>query len=237
MGGEPPAWIITVDQVSTHPDWVIVDLRPPSPFNRIPGSLNLPLNQLKRKSWLKQKTVILVGSGLDRCESERDQLVQAGFHQVMVLEHGAMGWYFGGPMLARRWDHVCVVAAEQVLSRNAESLLWLSVFQPLPDSEFLWLDPKGVGLTEALARLLDGAPSGQVIVLLDESGERKAELLQALAAQGSPRVFLLQGGQTALRAAGSHQPAGAQTHSETLSALPGQRTVSPQKPCNCPTQQ
>jgi rhodanese-related sulfurtransferase len=230
--------MVTVDQVTTHPDWVIVDLRPPSPFNQIPGSLILPLNQLKRKSWLKQKTVVLVGSGLDRCESERDQLVQVGFLQVMVLEHGAMGWYFGGkPMLGRRWDHVCVVTADQVLHRNADTRLWLRVLRPLPGSEFLGLDPHGLGLTQALARLLDGTPPGQVIVLLDDSGEMRDELLQTLVAQRSPRVFLLEGGKTALRSAGSHQPVGAQTHSETLSALPGQRTVSPKKPCNCPAKQ
>ncbi|MDB5815455.1 MAG: hypothetical protein JWN23_2572 [Rhodocyclales bacterium] len=82
----------------TSPDTTIVDLRNLVEYNRvrIDGSLNLATSEVRRKNYLHDKSLVLVGNG----KAERElymacaDLQTRGFKRVKVLQGGMPAWLF-----------------------------------------------------------------------------------------------------------------------------------------------
>ena len=60
---------------------------------RVNGALQIPLGQIKTKSYLKNESLLLVGDGLDGyfLEKTAKELLEKGFKKVKILEHGIVG--------------------------------------------------------------------------------------------------------------------------------------------------
>lgn len=89
-----------------RPGTVVVDTRTPSEFGgfQIEGSLNLTVSGLRHKSYLRDKTIILVGSGkAERVLYEAcAELKKNGFKQVRVLRGGLIAWLtYAQPIIGR----------------------------------------------------------------------------------------------------------------------------------------
>jgi rhodanese-related sulfurtransferase len=75
---------------------VIVDVRRSDAFShyRIPGSINLPLHQVRHKAFLKAKQLLLVNDGKSyrQLESVAQALENSGFNKVSLLDGGLPAW-------------------------------------------------------------------------------------------------------------------------------------------------
>ena len=92
--------LVTVDTLNKAEhanNTLFIDIRNKKTFNakHISGSINIPLELIATKSFLKNKNVILVGSGwnesslLDTCS----QLKRKGYKSVRVLTGGIISWF------------------------------------------------------------------------------------------------------------------------------------------------
>ncbi len=82
--------------------WVVVDVRHQKEFAqfRLQGSLNIPLYELKTKTFFKTKNVVLVNARNHHLLLDTaGQLHQAGFTQIKVLRGGLRGWQEQGGAL------------------------------------------------------------------------------------------------------------------------------------------
>ena len=76
---------------------VLIDIRQDR-FDRAPistrvnGALQIPLNRLKTKAYLKTENIVLIGDGLDGyfLETEIKQLKQRGFKSIKILDNGIL---------------------------------------------------------------------------------------------------------------------------------------------------
>jgi len=77
-------------------DLTIIDVRRPEQFSqfRIPKSINLPLHQLRHKTFLKSKALLLVNDGRSylQLESTAEALENSGFHSVSLIDGGLPAW-------------------------------------------------------------------------------------------------------------------------------------------------
>jgi len=83
-------------QIRGLEDTALVDVRNASDYQiyQVPGSINIKLHELKAKTFLKNKRLVLVGYGYDS-----EKLLEAckalksfGFQSVRVLDNGIAGW-------------------------------------------------------------------------------------------------------------------------------------------------
>lgn len=106
-----------------RPESVVVDTRPATEFGgfQIEGSLNLTVSGLRHKSYLRDKTIVLVGSGkgehvlYEACA----ELKKDGFKQVRVLRGGLIAWLsYAQPSIGR-------APGENTLAQLSPAELWL----------------------------------------------------------------------------------------------------------------
>lgn len=105
-----------------RPETVVVDTRTPSEFGgfQIEGSLNLTVSGLRHKSYLRDKTIVLVGNGkAERVLYEAcAELKKIGFRQVRVLRGGLMAWLtYAQPIIGRP-------PGEDTLAQLSPAELW-----------------------------------------------------------------------------------------------------------------
>jgi len=83
-------------RMSNLEETTLVDVRNASDYQiyQITGSLNIKLYELKAKTFLKRKRLVLVGYGYDgeRLLEACKILKSSGFQSVKVLENGISGW-------------------------------------------------------------------------------------------------------------------------------------------------
>ena len=91
--------LITIPEItrpSTQQDMTLVDVRDTSDYMiyQITGSLNIKLHELKAKTFLKNKRLVLIGYGYDgeRLLEACEALKSSGFNSVQVLDKGIAGW-------------------------------------------------------------------------------------------------------------------------------------------------
>jgi len=92
--------IVTVDSIIKPQSFIYVDVRNELIFNKvhISNSINIPLSLIKTKTFLKNKTTILVGNGwneqslIDECISLKNN----GFKSVKVLAGGIVSLFAKG---------------------------------------------------------------------------------------------------------------------------------------------
>lgn len=99
----PACWLDATTAVSAYGSWAIVDVRSPLTLarSRIPGSLQIAAHAVKRKPFLRDRSVLLVGDGpadrqlLATCEELREE----GFGDVRILNGGLHAWKRAGGKL------------------------------------------------------------------------------------------------------------------------------------------
>lgn len=89
-----------------HPDTVIVDVRPAADYAafHINGAMNLTASELRRKPYLRNKTVVLIGNGQAERELYADcaRLKANGFKHTKVLRGGMIAWLSSGQAILGR---------------------------------------------------------------------------------------------------------------------------------------
>jgi rhodanese-related sulfurtransferase len=81
---------------------IIIDVRNPEEFTEkhIPGSINIPLSELERRSKELSKIAIIItvcGKGGGRSAQGAGLLKQLGFNNINYLCGGTFGWYENKP--------------------------------------------------------------------------------------------------------------------------------------------
>jgi rhodanese-related sulfurtransferase len=176
----------------------LIDMRAGAGHERvtIPGALPIPLHALKTKPYLRDKDLVLVGKGHEyRTVAETIGALSAqGFKQIRVLDGGLNLWRrVGYPLSGGVFDQEALqrLAPEDYLREQAvDQWVVLSVAGACRDLE--------QRLQAALApRKAAGRPA---VLLISPEGEDYGPALQALAGEGEINLFLLQGGQPAMKA-------------------------------------
>jgi rhodanese-related sulfurtransferase len=222
-------------------DILIVDVRDRDAFDRfrIPGSIHVPVYALKTKTFLRDKSLVLVSEGYPNvgleqtCKALRD----AGFTRASILNGGLRSWSLKkgpveGDAFASR--EVARVPPKDFFAQK-ESPDWLVVIvsgptasaaQPLiPGAMTLSLQGDPRKFASSLKTLVSGKPgSPQLSILVcDEKGQSYESIERAVQQEGLNRVFYLRGGLKGYRAFLEQQ---------ALLAQPGKEEV---KRCvNCP---
>jgi rhodanese-related sulfurtransferase len=238
-----PALAITPDdalkRLKGEPDLVLADVRSPAEYARlrIAGSLGIPLAFLRSKSFLKARSVILVGDGfrnsalLEECRRLRQEGIDAA-----LLDGGLAAWSLKGyPLQGDRLElsalrRVSPQVAHQERGRTAVTVLAFSrELRPENPTAFGSLVHFPAGFTDpgSAARLKAAvARTGclEPVLVATEAGDGYDLLARQLSDAGIS-AFFLDGGLTAYR-----------RHIEELSLSWGSRekrlrTVSACRPC------
>jgi len=179
-------------------DTVFVDTRPLSEYNqfRIDGALRMGGSELRSKSYLRGRKIVLVGDG----KAERElyiacaELKRQGFKQVRLLRGGMASW------LVHEQPVVGRAPAPETLIRLSAAQLWLesqfdrnavlladNQFTMLPDLPFSAAlgHPSLETIQAALQErreLMKNAPLASVVLVADAalSGEQMGRLQQEL---------------------------------------------------------
>jgi rhodanese-related sulfurtransferase len=195
---------------------VLVDVRSPEAFERvrIPGSLNIPLQFIRTKPFLKTAPVVLVnqGFGLQALAGECQRLQSAGF-AVSVLKGGLCAWHrAGGPLegdLGAAAEFSRVTPQDAYLEKDAASRLVVDVSgvrsqtsrQAFPHAVHIPLEENSTDVLERLQTALDQRPDARFSapLILSESGLEYDQVEQVLGQAGFESVFFLAGGIAAYR--------------------------------------
>ncbi|GAA5786692.1 rhodanese-like domain-containing protein [Chitiniphilus shinanonensis] len=183
---------------------MLIDVRLPADFAayQIAGSLNLTASELKTRSYLQHKELILVGNGRQDTALyvSCGMLRRAGFGKVAVLRGGVLGWARSGGAIQGKApalrDQARLAPAELYqASRHVENAMLL-----MPDRQSFrqWL-PQLVTLPAsdpaALARLLKQRrrelpehPLAAVVLVGFDPGEDEWRAMQAVASP-APLLF------------------------------------------------
>lgn len=93
------------DYVKPERDHFLVDVRTPQEFmmGRIPGAVNIPLNEIMQRmgELPKDKEIIVVCASGNRSQSAATYIKRAGFEKVYNLQGGTMGWMRQGYQTVR----------------------------------------------------------------------------------------------------------------------------------------
>jgi hypothetical protein len=200
------------------PMWI--DVRPRERFllAHVPGSLNLPIHELRSHSALRRRELILLGDGLD----SMDLLWQSGTWgrtgigsasgsgsgSVRVLQGGLRGWQNSGGALEGTATN----------SARAWTLPAGDLLAVLARPEWLWIEPRSPGtptnpvdlnipainrfpeekLGADLRTRVQGMPAIQGIVLIHDDDSAYERWEHELSGQGLPPRLYLKGGRKAL---------------------------------------
>lgn len=168
-----------------RPDTLLVDMRPASEHSefRIDGALNLSAPELRNKPYLRDRNIVLIGSG----KGEREiyaacaELKQSGFRHVRTLRGGMTAWLaHGQPVVGRPPEaHQAMRLSAPELWREAQfdgNVVLLADKQEamLPDLPFS--AALGYGSPEIIRtaleqrrRNLKDAPFASVVLVVDAS--------------------------------------------------------------------
>ena len=192
---------------------LLIDVRPVAQFDqfRIPGSLNIPADFVRTKSFLKQQPFALVGEGRDSGSVEElcSRLKAAGFAHAGVLHGGLNGWrraggVVAGDLLAQR--HLNRMSAVELASERAYPDLLVVDLSDAPRNDAKTFFPRAVSLPAGTAedRLIaavktavrkrtgKGAPFRLLVVDNDGSGYERIE--SALQEALPNETYFLEGG-------------------------------------------
>jgi rhodanese-related sulfurtransferase len=176
---------------------IFVDIRDQADYNkyRISGSLNIPLYEVKYKSFLKGKAVIIVndGYGYILLADECSKLLQAGF-DIKVLNGGIRKWadlgYQVEGIKPSVKDLASIKAESYFSSHNGQE--WLAVdasnaqnksSKTLPDVQKIPFSKSGIEFCQTLKRHIDTHSESYpfcTILIFSRSGEGYSQIQEAI---------------------------------------------------------
>ena len=134
-----PAYLISPDSVlrklKEKRELVLVDVRDAQDFNscRIRGSINIPAFALRKKIFLKSKSLVLVNEGFSYSKLEQtcQRLKDSGFQQVSILIGGLNQWRekgftIEGDVFAQKKVNK-ILPRDFFAERNCENLILVDV--------------------------------------------------------------------------------------------------------------
>jgi rhodanese-related sulfurtransferase len=156
---------------STKPEILYIDVRPNIAFDeaRIPASLNMPLFELKARTYLKSRPLVIVGTGIDDAAlvATVEACLKERFISVQIMRGGIRQWQQAGGRLEG------VLGQRPPLDKITASQLLSGV----EHSPWLMLVPKGA---EGKVKVT-GLPQAQIIFYDDiKSVEKIAKATLAL---------------------------------------------------------
>jgi rhodanese-related sulfurtransferase len=209
------AWLVDVESVlrrlAKGDPLVLVDVRSPEAFERvrIPGALNIPLQFIRTKPFLKPIPVVLVNEGFDLqpLVRECERLESAGF-SASVVSGGLCAWHgTGGPLegdLGAAAEFNRVTPQAVFLEKDAASRLVVDVSgvrsqmsrEEFPHAVHVPLEEDPADVLERLQAALGPKPEWGLLgpLVISESGLEYDRLEQALRQGGFKHVFFLTGG-------------------------------------------
>ena len=194
---------------SKHEKQIFVDVRSKKIFRlcHIPGSLNIPLHELKHKPFLKQKNLVLINNGGNYAGLQRvcHKLVESGFRQAAVLVGGLTAWrdvggeLVGDPFAIEKIDELAPAA--YFADRLYDDWLVVRIVkngQQVDDTIFPGAvtlnDSEGlIGLLGREIRTASPDLSTLFTLLVNDDGNYR-ELKKKIHRAGITNIFYLQGG-------------------------------------------
>lgn len=196
---------------------LFVDVRDREAFDRlkIPGSIHIPVYALKSKTFLRDKSFVLVSEGYPNISLDQTckALRAGGFARASILSGGLRSWMLkkgpieGDPFAAKE---VTRVPPKDFFAQQ-ESPDWLVVIasgptasasQPLiPGALILTLQGDSRKFVSSLKTLINSKPGSPRLTVLvsDERGEKYESIERTVQEEGIRNVFYLEGGLEAYR--------------------------------------
>jgi rhodanese-related sulfurtransferase len=207
------------------PELVVVDIRPDSEHERvwIAGSIHLTGTALASAGYLREKPVLLVGTGPDAGDAEATcrRLEKGGFKSVRALLGGIAAWSRAGGKLEGEVSAPAHLnhASADAFARDAARAHWLLIDVGAPPSRGLELPVQRLAIpishgeasfrSEVAAAIRgQGASSPARLVALTGATDSEVEAARLALAPldlADPFVFAVDGGRAALESAFERQ--------------------------------
>ncbi len=202
-----------ISALSSGEKFVLVDIRSARDFHlfHIPSSINIPLHEIRYKTFLKSKKVILFNCGgaqgmlLKAC----DELALNGFLHVSILAGGMVAWSDAGGDIAGDYFAISEMdeLAPEVCFADRGDASWIRILiggvKGNAEEEMIFPDAISVScirndnvcldfIIDSVEHEREGAP-GRPVLIMDLKGQYKT-LKRAMRVAGIDRVFYLKGG-------------------------------------------
>jgi rhodanese-related sulfurtransferase len=205
--------------VTVNATWIDVRSLAETKAIQLPGALRIAMTELRTKTFLKNASIVLVGSGRDDGDiaTTCGELKRSGFPSVIALRGGVRAWIAGGrPILgeAAALQGLDLIAPME-FQRQAARAPWIVVGVDLPSSVILPGSPtdyRAIAAHEDAGRVVseirseqakwrgqkaESRPTAIIVVTVDADHARRAR--DALRTAQVSDVFVLQGGVAAYR--------------------------------------
>jgi len=178
-------------RTSTQQDITLVDVRNASDYQiyQIPDSINIKLHELKAKTFLKGKRLVLIGYGYDT-----ESLLKAcktldsfGFKTVQVLRNGIAGWAMSKgrsidkPSIIRSVFYINPEDISQIQNNDRVLVIDLSSQKSTPLSDYFQhittIDTSKKDATKQISKILtSNSQQYDYMIVVDEDGQGYASL-------------------------------------------------------------
>lgn len=225
-----------VNAPNTSGKATLVDIRSAQSYKdmHIPGSVHMPFHQLKNKTWMKSKSIVLVGDALSNLDTMQQELEKRGFSNVTVLPGGLYGHYLKGGRVnseAATIRNLGTVEPAGLGAYGLDDVLLVDLTANESTESYSSLDMPEADLEERLAEFLHQQDK-EKLILLDQQGEMRDQVVNALHKLGHPGVFYLRGGKTAWQYY-LHQQKEGRSQWRGAHKQPGTSALTAKKPCDC----
>ncbi|MCL2021814.1 MAG: rhodanese-like domain-containing protein [Betaproteobacteria bacterium] len=147
-----PACARSVQEIAAlraQPETILVDLRSPMEYQafHVHNAASLSLSGILIKPYLRDKTLVLMGSGKAEADVYRAcaQLKRAGYARVFVAQGGIIAWLLAGNEVQGR------AVSASMLSQLSAAELWLEAQNPL---NLVFLEKSRAALRSALPKAI-----------------------------------------------------------------------------------
>ncbi|MBU0677675.1 MAG: rhodanese-like domain-containing protein [Verrucomicrobia bacterium] len=183
--------------------WLIVDVRTEPEFlkTRIPGSINIPLHQVKAKRFLRVRPFVLVDRGysVSWLQAEVEKLISGGFTGAMAMSGGLKAWReLGGglegdlrPQQELDWIPVLDFVA------GLKTSDWIIV-DATEDQDSTVLADRAVPIDELQAKLDEAGVDRLIpVIVVDDDGEAVRAVMESIGRTAGAVVYGLEDGMKA----------------------------------------
>ena len=205
---------LLIERLNQNENFIFIDVRLPKKFAaaHIRGAINMPLETIKARTFLKTKKIVIIDNGWGETltETEIIKLKVRGFKSVYLLFGGIKAWRdYGGNFSGVGGDMAINEVAPRTLFMDQNSKKWTVIDLTLSTNICEKMFPKIIRFStnknnlDRLANEINAALAKMsnlnYIAIIDDDGRKARDLITKIIAPKNSVVFAAKGGLKALK--------------------------------------